>query len=114
MLKQGYKPNMKKRGSLRSTFDGRHKFTRYFAPGERNRPTNLTTLYNSNDVELFDLNSDPDEVVNLAADKTANSELITNMSNKLERVIKAEIGIDDGREMPDVPFIKWNIERVDL
>ncbi len=114
MLKQGYKPNMKKRGSLRSTFDGRHKFTRYFAPGERNRPANLTELYKFNDVELFDLKSDPDEVVNLAADKTANTELITNMSDKLERVIKAEIGVDDGREMPDVPLIKWNINRVDL
>jgi arylsulfatase len=114
ILKKGYKPDMKKRGSLRSTFDGRYKFTRYFAPGERNRPTNLTELYKHNDVELFDLKTDPDEMTNLAADKAANGELIASMSDKLERIIKAEIGVDDGREMPNIPLIEWTIDRVDL
>lgn len=114
ILKKGFKPNMKKRGSLRSTFDGRYKFTRYFAPGERNRPTNLADLYKHNDVELFDLEDDPTEMKNLAADKSANGELIASMSDKLERMIKAEIGVDDGREMPNLPRIEWTIDRIDL
>ncbi|WP_244432009.1 sulfatase-like hydrolase/transferase [Rhodopseudomonas sp. B29] len=114
LLKNGFKPDMKKRGSLRSTYDGRYKFTRYFSPVERNRPTNLTDLYKHNDVELFDLQNDPEEMNNLAVDKTKNAELISTMSDKLERVIKAEIGVDDGREMPNIPTIDWNIERVDL
>jgi arylsulfatase len=114
ILKQGYKPDMKKRGSLRSAFDGRYKMTRYFAPGERNRPTNQAELYKHNDVELFDLKNDPAEMSNLAIDRAANAELIATMSEKLERAIKSEIGVDDGREMPNIPRIEWTIDRVDL
>ncbi|MGN1288206.1 MAG: sulfatase-like hydrolase/transferase [Bradyrhizobium sp.] len=114
ILKKGFRPDMKKRGSLRTTFDGRYKFTRYFAPGERNRPVNLADLYKHNDVELFDLKEDPAEMKNLAADRTGNGELIASMSDKLERMIKAEIGVDDGREMPNLPRIEWTIDRVDL
>jgi arylsulfatase len=114
ILKKGFKPDMKKRGSLRSAFDGRYKFTRYFAPGERNRPTNIAELYRNNDVELFDLKNDPNEMKNLATDKVANAELITTMNGKLEQVIKEEIGVDDGREMPNIPLIQWTIDRVDL
>lgn len=98
----GVQPNLKKRGSVRSMFDGRYKFTRYFAPIERNRPTSLEELYAHNDVELFDLQTDPDEAHNLAAAKEANSAQVLAMSAKLERVIAAEIGRDDGREMPDI------------
>src|SRR5262249_57048295 len=34
----GYKPDLKKRGSLRTVFDGRYKFSRYFGPVDRNCP----------------------------------------------------------------------------
>lgn len=114
LRRQGFQPDLTKRGSLRSVFDGRHRFTRYFAPTERNRPTTLDELYRLNDVELFDLETDPLEVRNLAADRAGNAELIETMSGKLERAIAAEIGVDDAREMPDFPNIKWTIDRVDL
>jgi arylsulfatase len=52
--------------------------------------------------------------VNLAADRENHAELITTMSNKLEALIKAEIGRDDGREMPDVGKVTWAIDRADL
>ncbi|NDV13163.1 sulfatase-like hydrolase/transferase [Crenobacter caeni] len=110
----GYRPNLKKRGSLRTVFDGRHKFTRYFAPVDRNRPANLDELFRWNDVELFDLKTDPSEVTNLATAPTANAALLMAMNQKLESAIKAEIGVDDGREMPEVDRINWNIERLDL
>ncbi len=110
----GYRPNLKKRGSLRMVFDGRHKFTRYFSPLERNSPKTLDALYAANDVELFDLQSDPKEMTNLAAKQGENAELVAAMSAKLEAAIKAEIGVDDGREMPEVEGIDWRIDRIDL
>jgi arylsulfatase len=110
----GFKPNMKKRGSLRTAFDGRYKFTRYFAPVERNRPNSLESLVRLNDLELFDLKADPSETTNLAADVNANAALLMAMSGKLEALIKAEIGVDDGREMPDVNGITWAVDSLDL
>ncbi len=110
----GYKPDLKKRGSVRMVFDGRYKFTRYFSPLQRNRPKDLDELYRWNDVELFDLQTDPTEMTNLAAEKGKNSELVLTMSAKLEAVIKAEIGVDDGREMPQVEGIDWAIDRIDM
>lgn len=114
MKKAGYKPDLKKRGSLRTVFDGRYKFSRYFAPVDRNRPATIDELYKANDVELFDLQTDPQETVNLAMDQKKNAALITAMSAKLEAAIKAEIGVDDGREMPDIPKVSWYIDSADL
>jgi hypothetical protein len=59
MAKSGFKPDLKKRGSVRTVFDGRYKFSRCFAPVDRNAPGDLDALYNVNDVELFDLEADP-------------------------------------------------------
>ena len=114
LRQQGFQPDLTKRGSLRSVFDGRHKFTRYFAPTQRNRPTTLDELYRWNDVELFDLAEDPAETRNLATDRAGNAALVQAMSEKLERAIAAEIGADDGREMPDFPRVDWALTRADL
>jgi arylsulfatase len=110
----GFTPDLKKRGSMRTVFDGRYKFSRYFAPLDRNRPTSLADLYKVNDVELFDLQTDPGEATNLAVDREKNGDLITAMSAKLEAVIKAEIGEDNGREMPELAKVTWTIDRADL
>lgn len=110
----GYRPDMTKRGSLRTVFDGRYKLTRYFAPVQRNRPRTLEELYRDNDVELFDLSADPGELHNLAANPAGHEALVLAMSDKLEAVIAAEIGVDDGREMPQIDGIDWRIERMDL
>lgn len=112
--KLGYKPNMKKRGTMRTVFDGRYKFSRYFSPIERNSPRNIEELYANNDVELFDLQKDPHEMVNLAALESTPKTLIDEMRAKLEAAIQDEMGKDDGREMPPVKGIKWALDRIDL
>lgn len=114
MKASGFTPDLKKRGSVRTVFDGRHKFSRYFAPVDRNKPGNLAELYKANDVELFDLLTDRSETANLAVDREKNTDLIATMSGKLEALIKAEIGEDNGREMPEVAKITWTIDRADL
>ena len=55
----GIVPDMRKRGAVRSVYDGRYVFSRYFSPKQHNRPTTLEDLYRLNDVELFDLQADP-------------------------------------------------------
>ena len=112
--KQGFRPDLKKRGHVRSAFDGRYRFTRYFAPVDHNSPATLDELFKWNDVELYDLQSDPGEVDNLAVDRAKNADILTRMNGKLEAVIKAEIGKDDGRELPDIPKVTWGLDRVDL
>jgi len=77
MKASGFKPDLKKRGSVRTVFDGRYKFSRYFAPVDRNKPGSVAELYKVNDVELFDLQSDKSETNNLAADREKNSDLIS-------------------------------------
>nr|VFJ42289.1 MAG: arylsulfatase [Candidatus Kentron sp. FW] len=89
-------PNIDKRGAIRMAFDGRYKFARYFAPSQHNTPETMEALLAHNDLELFDLERDIRETVNLGADPTANSELILGMNEKLNRLIEDEIGEDKG------------------
>jgi len=112
IIKQGFKPDMKKRGSLRTVFDGRYKFTRYFSPLDHNQPKTIEEIYKWNDVELYDLHSDPGEMVNLGNDLKTNHDLIMSMNAKLQNQIQAEIGNDDGRELPNIPFVNWEIDRI--
>ncbi|MBS0549320.1 MAG: sulfatase-like hydrolase/transferase [Proteobacteria bacterium] len=110
----GFRPDLKKRGHVRSAFDGRFRFTRYFAPLDHNSPVTVEELFKWNDVELFDLERDPGEMNNLAMDRVANAELLAVMNRKLETIIKDEIGKDDGRELPDIPNVTWGLDKVDL
>ena len=110
----GYRPNLKKRGSLRSVYDGRYKFTRYFAPVERNTPQTLAQLRQWNDLELFDLQTDPQERQNLAASAALDERLLLAMNTQLNTRIAAEMGADDGREMPAFDGIDWAVSSIDL
>ena len=112
-LKSGGPPNLKKRGTARAIFDGRYKFTRYFGPEDRNRPGTIDELYRDNDVELFDLQTDPGEMTNLAAKKGEHRDLVLAMSAKLEALIKQEMRVDDGREMPPFKGVVWTLDTKD-
>ncbi|MDH4124441.1 MAG: sulfatase-like hydrolase/transferase [Gammaproteobacteria bacterium] len=107
MAATGFRPNLKKRGTVRSVFDGRYTFSRYFSPTEHHKPASLDELYRYNDLELYDRLNDPDEMTNLAADRATNGDLVLAMSNKLESIIATEIGVDDGSELPDVEGVDW-------
>lgn len=90
------KPDFNKRGMQRTYFDGRYKFTRYFAAAKYNTPRTMAELLADNDLECFDRDSDPDEMHNLAAIPEDNSALILDLNNKLNRLIAAEAGSDQG------------------
>ena len=96
------------RVAIRSITDGRYKFSRYFSFRQFNTPTTLDQLQALNDLELYDLRADPDEVVNLAYDFDANRELIAAMNAKLNALIAAEIGVDDGSFLPLKDWIDWD------
>ena len=91
--------NLDKRGLMRGIVTDRYKFARYFAPMDFNNPQTLEELYAHNDVQLFDLEADPEELVNLAADPETNKELILEMNDLMNETIAREIGEDDGAEV---------------
>jgi arylsulfatase A-like enzyme len=94
------RPQMSPRGFVSFCFDGRFKFARYYAPDNFNTPTNFEALVGNNDLELFDLEQDPDERVNLAVDTVANRELILRQNDLLNRLIAREVGNNDGSFLP--------------
>ena len=73
-----------------------------------NTPTTLEQLRAMNDLELYDLREDPEEMKNLAYDFDRNKDLIAMMNTKLNALIAREIGVDDGSFLPLKNFIDWN------
>jgi arylsulfatase len=96
------KPDMTRRGFISFVFDGRYKFARYYAPDDFNTPKTLEELLANNEIELFDLETDPDEVVNLGVDTQTHKDLILRMNDLLNRMIAREVGVNDGSFLPRV------------
>jgi len=96
--------NLNKRGLLSFVFDGRYKFGRYFAPTGFNTPQTLDEIFKNNDVQLFDLANDPDEMHNLAAEPEKNRETLLRMNSLLNELIAKEVGANDGGFL--TPYLK--------
>ncbi|EKC7220157.1 sulfatase-like hydrolase/transferase [Salmonella enterica] len=103
------RPDFSYRSGTRMVNDGRYKFARYFSLREHNTPETWEDLIKYNDLELYDLKNDPDENKNLAVDKEKYKDIIINMNDKLNHLIKIEIGIDDGSFMPDSFVEPWDL-----
>jgi arylsulfatase A-like enzyme len=91
--------DLSRRRLHRGVHDGRWKFARYFAPAQHHQPRNWGELSRNNDLELYDTQADPNELVNLAArpDQQRNILRLNMMVNAL---VTREIGVDNGSEYP--------------
>jgi arylsulfatase len=99
---------------LRGVFDGCHKFVRYFAINGHNQPQTLEELFGDNDVALYDLVDDPDEMVNLAdpGHPEYDGGLIVQMNDKLNQLIREEMGADPNLvDRPLVTFVMAGIKQ---
>ena len=92
-------PDFNNRGAIRSIFDGRYRFSRYFSPLRFNRPTTYEALVADNDLEAYDLQEDPQEIHNVAQDSRAK-DLIMALNASLNARIDEEVGVDDGKFLP--------------
>jgi hypothetical protein len=66
----------------------------------------LEDIFKNNDVQLFDLEHDPDEVHNLAVEPDKNRETLLRMNALLNELIAKEVGVNDGSFL--APYIKGN------
>jgi hypothetical protein len=95
-------PNLEKRELFRGIFDGRYKLVRYFGMGHYNLPASVQQLLADNDVALYDLLMDPEEMDNLAnpAHPKYDEKLLAAMNQKLNALIAEEIGEDKAMFTP--------------
>jgi arylsulfatase len=105
----GIVPDLRKRGAIRSVFDGRYMYARYFSPKQHHRPTSLEQIRALNDVELYDTQADPFETKNLASGARPNNELLLAMNDKLNRLTDAEVGDDRGQMLPGGIDAGWEV-----
>lgn len=105
-LRQGrLGPSRDNRALFRGIHDGRYKFARYFAPSNHHTPADMQTLMAHNDLELYDLQNDPDELINLANKPEEHRQLIEALNARVNDLVALEVGVDDGREHPGPSFL---------
>ena len=93
-------PDLNKRGFMSFVFDGQYKFARYYAPAAFNTPQTLHDIFKHNDVQLFDLKNDPEELHNLALEAERHKDVILRMNALLNELMAKEVGRNDGAFLP--------------
>jgi arylsulfatase len=88
------------RGFMSFVFDGRYKLARFYAPNDFNTPKTLEQLFKHNDVQVFDLKSDPNEMHNLALERGKNKDTILRLNTLLNELMAREVGVNDGSFLP--------------
>jgi arylsulfatase A-like enzyme len=107
---KNWRPDLAKRGAIRNVYDGRYKLNRYFSPQQHHMPQSIEALFANNDVELFDLKTDPNEMNNLATNRRANGDLLIAMNDKLNALIESEVGEDNGQMLPAGKDANWKLD----
>lgn len=92
--------NLNQRGLMSFAFDGRYKFARYYAPNQFNTPQTMEQIFKYNDIQLFDLATDPNEKNNLALDPEKNKKIILQMNQLLNALMAKEVGLNNGSFLP--------------
>lgn len=95
------------RVAIRSITTDEYKFGRYFSFKQFNTPRTEKELLALNDLELYDLENDPEETHNLAYDFQKNRSIVLEMNTKLNALIHNEIGVDDGSFLPLTHWVNW-------
>ncbi|HKY92589.1 MAG TPA: sulfatase-like hydrolase/transferase [Nevskiaceae bacterium] len=98
-------PDLDNPALFRGVHDGRYKFARYFRPSQHHLPNDWETLTKYNELELYDTQADPDEIVNLAREPEKHKALLLELNAKTNALILDEIGFDDGREHMGPKFL---------
>jgi len=110
LKRSGIRPDLTKRGFQRTIVDGRYKYSRYFAPTQHHIPDTVEEARELNDLELFDLADDPDEMTNLAAQGTDHDDLLAELNHRMSALVREEIGAaEDGRYLPALPQMSWAV-----
>jgi arylsulfatase len=90
------KPDSSRWNMYRAVFDGRYKLVRFFGFENYNSPETVADLFENNQVALYDVRNDPDEMINLANPDNPDYDegLLATMNAKLNALIEAELGED--------------------
>jgi arylsulfatase len=99
------KPDPNRWNMYRAVFDGRYKLVRYFGFQNYNTPATVADLLENNQVGLYDVGNDPDEMNNLADPDNPDYDeaLLAMVAAKLNALIKVEIGEDKPSVGPPKP-----------
>lgn len=99
-------PDMNQFSFFRGIHDGQYKFARYFRPSQHHLPKDWETLTQYNQLELYNIQADPQELNNLAKNPEQYKELILQLNQRLNDLVALEIGEDLGDELLGPRFMK--------